>query len=87
MLRTKYGINLTETEKTYLFYNYNKIKHLYSNKCIFENRTYDENMLIQQEMNNYFTKGTWGSCDKTHTDHSKSLTRNRKYDRNQKWNF
>lgn len=51
-----------------------------------KSRTDEENTIIQQEIKNYFSKEP-GSCDKTHTDHSKTLTKNRKYDRKQKWDF
>ena len=50
-----------------------------------KSRTDEENIIIQQEIKNYMTKGITCSLDKTHTDHSKTLTRNRKYDRKQKW--
>ena len=91
-LRTKYGIKLNQQNKDYLYkyYRDNYVYH-YSNPCNnlinFKEHTDEENKLIQQELNNYDSNigQLLYSVDKTHSPHSKRLTKNRKQDRRQKW--
>ena len=78
ILRTKYGIKLTREEKKELFIRSDLMQYN------LKGRTDEENIIIDQEVKNYMTTGITCSYDKTHTYHSKTLTRNRNFDRKQK---
>jgi hypothetical protein len=82
ILRTKYGICLNEANISYLnnYYmsSHTQIKLPYL--ITFDEHTHEENKIIQQEINLYYnSKKTQKMCsrDKTHSDHSKTLTKNR----------
>ena len=86
-LRTKYGIKLSDSNRGHLF-NYYREKYLCHrlepNEVVnFKEYTEEENKLIEQELINYNsnTGQLIYSIDKTHSPHSKKLTKNRKQDR------
>ena len=78
VLRTKHGIKLNGVEEKELFFHRDLMQYN------LKGRSDEENIIIQQEVKNYMTKGIIGSYDKTHTDHSKLLTRNRNFERKRK---
>jgi len=81
ILRTKYNIKLTKSEID----NYIKEEQVNRGQYKFKNYNNEENIIIHEELKKYFTAPIICAYDKTHTPHSKSLTRNRNYDRKQKW--
>lgn len=84
ILRTKHRIYLNEKNINFIRYNYAVEKHKNPHLFTFEEYTEEENKIIQQEIQNYYNKGIMQhmySCDKTHTPHSKILTKNRNKDR------
>lgn len=93
-LRTKYGIKLNQQNKDYL-HQYYREKYIYfrsnpsDNLINFKEHTDEENKIIQQEIENYDTNigQILYSVDKTHSPHSKQLTKNRKQDRQLKWDY
>lgn len=88
LLRTKYGIKLNQQNIDYLRDNYNYYNPG-DNVINFEEHTEEENKLIEQEMKNYTTNigQLIYSIDKTHSPHSKKLTKSRKQDRQQKMDY
>lgn len=93
-LRTKYGIKLNQQNKDYL-HQYYREKYIYfrsnpsDNLINFKEHTDEENKIIQQEIQNYDTNTgqILYSVDKTHSPHSKKLTKSRKQDRRQKMDY
>lgn len=87
-LRTKYGIKLNQQNINYLRDNYNYYNPS-DNVINFKEHTEEENKLIEQEMKNYTTNvgQLIYSIDKTHSPHSKKLTKSRKQDRQQKMDY
>ena len=93
ILRTKYGICLNEKNKNYIDDNYSsyRLNLNYENKnpilINFEEHNEEENEIIQKEINIYWNTGITQllcSTDKTKSDHSKILTKNRNKDRQKK---
>jgi hypothetical protein len=94
ILRTKHGICLNEKNKNYIDNNYSSYRVNHSNKnpisINFEEHTEEENEIIQEEINIYWNIGITQllcSTDKTKSNHSKILTKNRNKDRDQKIAF
>ena len=77
VLRTKHGICLNEKNKNYLLYHWDQSNN--PSLITFEEHTDDENKIIQEELQLYLTGVTNYTCsvDKTHSKHSKNLTKNK----------
>lgn len=89
ILRTKYGICLNETNKKFMIpFLYDRFQNKNPPLICFKEHSDDENQIIQQEVTNYYNLGLsqrTASYDKTHSSHSKNLTKNRNMDRQRKW--
>jgi hypothetical protein len=79
ILRIKHGICLNEKNKNYLLYHYLWDQANNPSLITFEEHTDDENKIIQEELQLYFTGVSNYTCsvDKTHSKHSKNLTKNK----------
>ena len=90
VLRTKHGICINEKNKNYIQNSYsNCINNKNKNPIIinFEEHTEEENEIIKEEINIYWNAGITQllcSTDKTKSQHSKDLAKNRKKNRQQK---
>lgn len=89
VLRTKHGICLNEKNINFLTYQYPFMKQKNPHSIYFEEHSDEENKIIQEEINLYYNLGEneWGSFDKTHSSHSKEITKNRNKCRDHKFSF
>lgn len=81
ILRTQHGLTLTNSEKSYLNYYYESEQRTHPGLVEFENRSQEENKIIQEVMKQFKLQYINSVEDKTHTNHSKMQTRNRNQDR------